>query len=254
MRSFELLYALGALNDKGELTKLGRRMAEFPMDPQLSKAVLASESYRCTDEVLSIVSMLSESSALFFRPKDKKLHADKARAAFVRPGGDHFTLLQVWSDFVENDFSHSWCMENFVQPKVLGRVRDIRDQLAQLCERVELVPESNENPGDISPIQKAITAGFFMNSARLGGDSYRAIKQNQTVHIHPSSCLYQHIPPPRYLVYFELVETSKNFMRQVMEIKSEWLLEVAKHFFKREELMDDKSRKQIKGVGISSGA
>lgn len=51
MRALELLYALGALNDKGELTKLGRRMAEFPLDPMLSKAVIASEQYSCTDEV-----------------------------------------------------------------------------------------------------------------------------------------------------------------------------------------------------------
>ena len=51
MRALELLYALGALNDRGELTKLGRRMAEFPVDPMLSKAIIASENYSCTDEV-----------------------------------------------------------------------------------------------------------------------------------------------------------------------------------------------------------
>ena len=51
MRALELLYALGALNDRGELTKLGRRMAEFPVDPMLSKAIVASEQYSCTDEV-----------------------------------------------------------------------------------------------------------------------------------------------------------------------------------------------------------
>lgn len=45
------LYALGALNDRGELTKLGRRMAEFPLDPMLSKAVIAAEKYGCVDEV-----------------------------------------------------------------------------------------------------------------------------------------------------------------------------------------------------------
>lgn len=49
--SLELLYAVGALNDRGELTKLGRRMAEFPVDPMLSKAIIASEQYSCTDEV-----------------------------------------------------------------------------------------------------------------------------------------------------------------------------------------------------------
>lgn len=51
MRALELLYALGAVNDRGELTKLGRRMAEFPVDPMLSKAIIASEGFSCTDEV-----------------------------------------------------------------------------------------------------------------------------------------------------------------------------------------------------------
>jgi pre-mRNA-splicing factor ATP-dependent RNA helicase DHX16 len=53
IRALELLYALGALNDRGELTKLGRRMAEFPVDPMLSKAIISSEKYSCTDEVRS---------------------------------------------------------------------------------------------------------------------------------------------------------------------------------------------------------
>ena len=51
VRALDLLYALGAFNDRGELTKMGRRMAEFPMDPALSKSILASEKYNCTEEV-----------------------------------------------------------------------------------------------------------------------------------------------------------------------------------------------------------
>lgn len=42
VKGLEMLYALGALNDEGELTKLGRRMAEFPLDPMLSKMLIAS--------------------------------------------------------------------------------------------------------------------------------------------------------------------------------------------------------------------
>ncbi|CCF49481.1 hypothetical protein NDA11_004206 [Ustilago hordei] len=254
MRSFELLYALGALNDKGELTKLGRRMAEFPVDPQLSKAILASERYRCTEEVLSIVSMLSESSALFFRPKDKKMHADRARAAFVRSGGDHFTLLNVWEEWVQSNYDHQFCMQNFLQPKVLARVRDVRDQLAQLCERVELIPESNADHSDISGIQRSILAGYFMNTARMqkGGEAYRSIKQNTTVYIHPSSCLYKQMPQAHFLCYFELVETSKNFMRQVMQIKPEWLLQVAKHYFTKQDVQDDSKNKVYKGITASA--
>lgn len=40
VRALENLYALGALNDKGDLTKLGRRMAEFPLDPMLAKMMV----------------------------------------------------------------------------------------------------------------------------------------------------------------------------------------------------------------------
>merc|ERR1719378_875440 len=56
--ALEQLYALGALNDRGELTKLGRRMAEFPVDPQLSKMLIASAPYGVSSEVLSISAML----------------------------------------------------------------------------------------------------------------------------------------------------------------------------------------------------
>lgn len=258
MRALELLYALGALNDRGELTKLGRRMAEFPVDPMLSKAIISSEKYECTDEVLTIISMLSESGSLFYRPKDKKLHADQARQNFVRPGGDHFTLLNVWEQWAETNYSQQFCYEQFLQFKSLSRARDIRDQLAGLCERVEIVVKSNPNSNDITPIQKAITAGYFYNTAQLqkSGDSYRTLKTNHTVYIHPSSSLFQFQPPVKTMLYYELVMTSKSYMRQVMEIKPAWLMEVAPHYFKPADLEQlasgDKKMPKNEAASLSS--
>jgi pre-mRNA-splicing factor ATP-dependent RNA helicase DHX16 len=255
MRALELLYALGALNDRGELTKLGRRMAEFPVDPMLSKAIIASEDYSCTDEILTIVSMLSESSTLFYRPKDKKLHADQARQNFVRAGGDHFTLLNVWEQWADTNYSQQFCYEQFLQYKSLCRARDIRDQLAGLCERVEVVVQSSPNSNDITPVQKALTAGYFYNVAQLqkSGDSYRTLKTNQTVYIHPSSSLFQHQPPVKTLLYYELVMTSKSYVRQAMEIKPAWLLEVAPHYFKPADLeqLTKGDKKMPKMVGAA---
>ena len=57
----------GALNHMGELTKLGRRMAEFPCDPMMSKMLLASEKYKCAAECLTISAMLSNNAAIFYR-------------------------------------------------------------------------------------------------------------------------------------------------------------------------------------------
>ncbi|KAL8952546.1 MAG: hypothetical protein Q9222_001536, partial [Ikaeria aurantiellina] len=182
IRALEQLYALGALNDRGELTKIGRQMAEFPTDPMLAKAILAADKHGCVEEVLSIIAMLGEASALFYRPKDKKIHADSARARFtVKEGGDHFSLLNIWNQWVDSDFSYVWARENFLQQRSLTRARDVRDQLAKLCDRVE-VTITTCGAADLIPIQKSIVAGFFPNAARLqkGGDSYRTVKNGMT--------------------------------------------------------------------------
>ena len=59
MRALELLNYLGALDDDGELTQLGSMMAEFPLDPQLAKMLIASTDYNCSNEILSITALLS---------------------------------------------------------------------------------------------------------------------------------------------------------------------------------------------------
>ncbi|ORX35989.1 P-loop containing nucleoside triphosphate hydrolase protein [Kockovaella imperatae] len=235
IRSFELLYALGAINHKGELTRLGRRMAEFPVDPMLSKAIINSENFKCTHEVLTIISMLQESGSLLFRPKDKRVHADQAHKTFIKPGGDHFTLLNIFEQWAEAGYTQTWCYENYVQYKSLTRVRDIRDQLAALCERVEVVVETL--PNDVVPVQKAMTAGYFYNTARIDkGGGYRTTKNNHTVYIHPSSGLIGMQPPPRFILYYELVLTSKEYMRQCMPIEGSWLSELAPHYFQKNEI------------------
>ena len=62
MRALELLNYLGALDDNGDLTELGSMMAEFPLDPQLAKMVIASCEFNCSNEILSITAMLSGKS------------------------------------------------------------------------------------------------------------------------------------------------------------------------------------------------
>jgi pre-mRNA-splicing factor ATP-dependent RNA helicase DHX16 len=241
IRALEHLYALGSLNDKGELTKLGRRMAEFPLDPMLSKMILASEVYQCSEEIVSIAAMLSVNNTVFYRPKDKVVHADNARRNLIRSGGDHLTLLNIWNQWVESHYSVHWCYENFIQYRSMKRARDVREQLLNLLDRVEL--EVTSNPTDSIAICKAITAGFFYHAAQLqrSGDTYRTLKSHQTVHLHPSSALFE--DRPRWVVYYELVLTSKEFMRTLIDIQPEWLLEVAPHFYKPKELEDDSKKK-----------
>ncbi|CAB3409218.1 unnamed protein product [Caenorhabditis bovis] len=246
--ALEQLYALGALNHRGELTKLGRRMAEFPCDPCMSKMILASEKYECSEEIVTIASMLSVNAAVFYRPKAMVIHADAARKAFWSPSGDHVTLLNVYNKWKESGYSQQWCMENYVQHRTLKRARDVRDQLVGLLERVEIEPKSST---DTIKIRKAITAGYFYNVSKLDNTGhYKTVKHKHTTHPHPNSSLFEETP--RWVVYYELVFTSKEFMREMSEIESSWLLEVAPHYYKGRELEDSTNKKMPKQVGKSA--
>lgn len=254
IRALEQLYALGALNDRGELTKLGRRMAEFPLDPMLSKCVIASEKYQCVSEVLSTVAMLSLGGAtVFYRPKEKAVHADAARLRFARGGGgDHIALLRCYSEWAATEFNASWCFENYVQVRSMKKARDIRDQLEGLCERVEIDATISAGPDDyVDATLKSITAGFFYNVARLGRTGeYQTVKQKKTVYIHPSSVLAskekEGEEPPPWLVYFELAFTTKEYMRQVAPIQPSWLTEIAPHYYQESDVEDTSSKKMPK--------
>ena len=65
--------------------------------------------------------------------------------------------------------------------------------------------------------RKAITAGFFYNTARLSKGGYKTVKHQQAVHVHPNSCLFEETP--RWVIYHELCFTSKEYMRQLIEIE-----------------------------------
>ncbi len=90
-RSIELLKVLGALDSDEKLTTpLGTNMAALPVDPMLSKTLIASQQFGCSEEILIIVAMLSGES-LFFTPKgEKKKHAEMAHKRFHSPEGTHY--------------------------------------------------------------------------------------------------------------------------------------------------------------------
>jgi pre-mRNA-splicing factor ATP-dependent RNA helicase DHX16 len=231
IRALEQLYALGALNDRGELTKMGRRMAEFPTDPMMSKALICSEEFDCSEEVLTIACMLSCGNSVFYRPKDKAVHADSARLNFARGGGgDHCCMMRCFNEWKVTNYSTQWCYENYLQVRSLNKARDIREQLEGLCERVEV--EMHSRVGDVDAIGKAITSGYFYHTAKFGASGeYRTVKHAHTVFIHPSSCLVKEEDRPRYVLYHELAFTTKEYMRSVIPIQPSWLLEIAPHYY-----------------------
>merc|ERR1711937_50486 len=103
--ALETLYALGALDEEGLLSRLGRKMAEFPLEPALSKMLMASVDLGCSEEIVTVVAMLSAQN-IFFRPREKQAQADQRHAKFFQPEGDHITLYTVYEAWKRNNFSN----------------------------------------------------------------------------------------------------------------------------------------------------
>lgn len=229
LTALESLYALSALDDEGLLTRLGRKMADFPMDPPMAKMLITSVDMGCSEEMLSIVAMLSIPN-VFYRPKDKQAQADAKRAKFFQPEGDHLTLLTVYNAWVSSRFSMPWCMDNFIQGRALRRAQDVRKQLVGIMDRYH--HDILSCGSNYSRVRRAICSGYFRNAARRDPqEGYRTLAEGGgNVYLHPSSSLFH--CPPEYVVYHEVVMTSKEYMREVTAIEPKWLVEVAPRFFR----------------------
>jgi ATP-dependent RNA helicase DHX8/PRP22 len=226
--AMQQLYYLGALDEEGLLTKLGRKMAEFPLEPPLSKMLIQSVSLGCSDEILTVVAMLSVQN-VFYRPKEKAAQADSKRAKFFQAEGDHLTLLAVYQAWKNSNFSNPWCYENFIQARSMRKAQDVRKQLLTIMDRYKLdVVTCGKN---FNKVRKAICSGFFGHAAKKDPqEGYKTLVEGTPVYIHPSSSLFN--KNPEWVIYHELVLTTKEYMREVCTIDPKWLVELAPKFFK----------------------
>jgi ATP-dependent RNA helicase DHX8/PRP22 len=189
------LFLLNALDEKGAITEEGIQMAQLPLDPNLSKMFLKSRELKCTDEIATIVAMLSVQN-IFFNPRKKRQIAKEKKLEFNHIGGDHLTLLEVYKKCERVNFNKQWCRENFVQVKTLLEARDIRDHLLNIMEqkKIEIVSAGI----NYERIQKAVCAGFIHHAARKGGSKphlgYIKLVDQEKVFIHPSSSLFSISP------------------------------------------------------------
>lgn len=224
------LWALGALDNLGELTQLGKKMTSFPMDPSLAKLVITSATtYSCSEEMLTIVAMLSVPS-VWYRPKERLEEADAAREKFFVHDSDHLTLLTVYQQWVANGCRDGWCTAHFIHPKGLRRAQEIRNQVADIMTANKLPITSCGY--DLDVVRECICSGYYHQAAkRRGLGEYINLRTSVTVQLHPTSALFNSGDPPDYVVYHELTLTSKEYMSTVTAVDPHWLADLGGVFY-----------------------
>lgn len=231
MRALELLHYLGAVDEELNLTEKGKMMAELPLEPELASMLIESPRFNCSNEVLSLVALLS-SPNIFVRPKEKAQEADRAKAAFVHADGDHLTMLNAYYSYISNGRDANWCFRNYLNQKSLRSADSVREQLLNMMQNQFKLPICSTDFSSRAyyiNIQRAILAGYFMHVAHFERSGhYLTIRDDQVVNIHPSSVVDR---KPEWLVYHEFVLTTRNFIRTVTVIQPEWLLEIAPQYY-----------------------
>ncbi|XP_019879250.2 ATP-dependent RNA helicase DHX33 [Aethina tumida] len=234
--AFEQLKMLGAVENvhSQQLTALGKRMAKFPLDPRFSKLLLSAQQFGCLEEALTVIALLSAESILITPPSKREL-AQKVRQKFCSGYGDHITLLNIYREFsnVGQSNKRNWCHEHYINLRNMLHAREIRNQLEEICRNLD-IPNSSCG-SNMDQLRKCMIVGLFMNVAELHRDrQYITLDKKQTVMIHPSSTL--HGQQPHLILFTEVVQTTKCYLRGLTTIEAEWLSEIAPDYVRTHNL------------------
>ncbi|EIW85298.1 P-loop containing nucleoside triphosphate hydrolase protein [Coniophora puteana RWD-64-598 SS2] len=232
LRALELLVAAGMIGEDGRMTALGEKVAECPVDVGIARMLFNSKEYRCGEEILTIAAMTSVQDVFMIPDGAAGAVAELERRKFTAEEGDHLTLLNAYNAFVRYGKSSSWCKSHALSFRALSRAVSIRSQLKKYMTRFGLSMESCE--GDAKRLRHCLVSGYWRNVARwLPDGTYRSVKGNKVMHVHPTSVLFTRKPRSGWVVFHELEETKKMQIRLLTEIEPDWLLDYGHHYDNR---------------------
>jgi len=219
-----------------QITAQGKQMSTFPLDPALSKCILAAKENDCVEEMVTVLSILSVDSLTYIPPSERE-RGRKVLQRFSASEGDQVSALKLFREYKKMKGNQMWCRENFIDGKTMKTVRQIRNQLKELCHKLE-IPLTSSKQDQYKSLRKSLCSGLFFNSAERQSDgTYVTLMQKTIVHIHPSSVLFRE--KPSFVVFNELVETSKRYMRGLCVVDPLWLIEACPSRFENCKLLPE---------------
>ena len=231
---YKTLFEIGAIDNRQELTEIGRRLAELPVDPRIGRMILAAVDERCLADVLIIAAVL-ETQDPRLRPLEKQQAADQQHERFRDEKSDFVSLLKVWDHFqhLRENLSRTQlrkaCEQQFLSLARLHEWSEIHRQLRQLTGEHKL--RGGGRSHDYDAIHRALLSGL------LSGVAWKTAEHEYTgagglkFHLWPGSGVMAH--KPAWIVVAELVETSRRFGRTVAAIQPQWLEPLAQHLVRR---------------------
>ncbi len=222
---YQHLHELGAINDKKNLTKIGKIMASMPIDPCISRIILEAASNNCLREIVIIATVLAIQDPRI-RPADYEKVADEAHKKFAHPQSDFLSFLKIWNEFHHVKAKTSWsrlkkfCKANFLSFQRMREWIDLHDQMLRIIESHKQFT-LNRRDATYDEIHKSLTSGFLRNIALKKKDNIYLGSSGKEVMIFPGSSLFQQ--GPQWLLASSFMETNRLYALNIASIQPEWL-------------------------------
>ena len=238
----KLLEELGAFEtvqtksgEKRLLTRVGRQLAQLPVDPRLAKMILSAVNFGCFYEMMIIVSALSIQDPRE-RPQEKQQASDEKHRRFTDKKSDFLAFLNLWRYLQEqqkalskNQFRRQ-CQKDFLNYLRIREWQDIYHQI-RLTVREMGLPINSEK-AEYQQIHTALLSGLLSHIGLKEAEKQQYLgARNAHFAIFPNSVLFK--KQPKWVMAAELVETSKLWGRMVAEIEPEWIEPLAEHLIKK---------------------
>ena len=227
------LFEIGAVNERRELTPLGKRLAKMPVDPRIGKMIFAGEENQCLAEILVIAAAL-EIQDPRVRPVEKQKAADAQHEKFRHETSDFLSLLKLWDFFQDQKKKLSTgklrksCQQNFLSYTLMRQWMDIHRQLVQIAKDQKLHPRKRKD--DFDSIHQSLMTGLLSGVALLTDRHEYTGAGNIKFHLWPGSGVFE--AKPKWIIAAELVETSRRYGRTIAKISPQWIEPLARHLTK----------------------
>ena len=232
---YQLLAELGAVDDDRQLTPIGWQLAKFPIDPRISRMLIAARAENCLREVLIIAAALSVQDPRE-RPFERAKAADRAHQPFADEHSDFMGYLKIWQFFDEaikhkksNRKLAEQLAESFLSQRRLREWRDIHGHLATLTAEMGL--RENQIAANYEQIHRALLAGLLGNLGFKNDEGEYLGARGIKFAIFPGSVLRK--SQPKWVMAAELVETQRLYARCVAKIDPDWIERIAGEMVKR---------------------
>jgi ATP-dependent helicase HrpA len=230
---YRLLAELSAVDGERRITRLGRRMAQLPVDPRLARILVEGERLGCLAECLVIAAFLSIQDPRE-RPADRLESADERHSAFADPRSDFATVLNLWRALGEQSSAgpralRRWCRDNYLSWLRVREWQDLHEQLTEMTRSRRQPP--HQQAATHGTLHRALLSGFLGGiGVRDDNRGYLGARDTRFV-IAPGTPLARR--KPHWVMAASLIETQRVYARMVAQVHPSWIEAAATHLVRR---------------------